>query len=62
MIVIIWLIAALATWLAMLGFTDFVLWDDDPVTIIIGMIVAAFLCVFFWPFVLLAAIGTVVLR
>lgn len=57
-VLLAWTVSAAVTWAAMLTFTPFVLWDDDGVAIIIGLIVSATLCAFFWPFVLLAAIGT----
>jgi amino acid transporter len=57
---IIWLILAAVTWFALMGFTNFVLWDDDPVAILIGMIIAAAICILFWPFVWLAGIGSAI--
>lgn len=60
MILILWLILAAVTWIAMMVFTDFVLWDDHPVAILIGMVIAAFLCALLWPFVWLAGIGSAV--
>ena len=57
MFAMIWLIAAVATWLGMLGFSNFVLWGDHWLNCLVGMSVAGALCLFVWPVVLLAAVG-----
>lgn len=54
---LIWLIAGIVTWLGVLGFSDFALWNDHWVAVVIGMIVSAAFCVFFWPAVALGAVA-----
>jgi hypothetical protein len=60
MFLAIWFLAAMVTWIAMLTFTDFVLWDDAPEAIIIGLAISATLCALLWPFVLLATAGSLI--
>lgn len=57
---LIWGICALVTWLVMITLSDFILWDDDPVAITIGLVISFAMCAMMWPFVVLAGVGSLI--
>ena len=57
MILAIWVLGALLSWIAVLTFTDYVRLDDDPGDVFLSLVLSALACATLWPFVVLTGVG-----